>query len=81
MLLTMADASLSQHIDTGLGAVSTCRTEIYGPKVYMLTLLTGVQPGAVKVMQILAVRHMMLATENVFWVPANCACGMQVTSR
>lgn len=29
----MADASLSQHVDTGLGAVTNCRADIYGPEV------------------------------------------------
>lgn len=33
MVLTMADASLSQHVDTGLGAISNCRADVYGPKV------------------------------------------------
>ena len=34
MILTMADASLSQHVDTGLGAVANCRADIYGPQVH-----------------------------------------------
>ena len=34
MVLTMADASLAQQ--TGIGAVSTCRTDIYGPKVCVM---------------------------------------------
>ena len=33
MVLTMADASLAQHVDTGHGAVINCKADIYGPKV------------------------------------------------
>ena len=33
MVLTMADSSLSQHVDTGLGAVTNCKADVYGPKV------------------------------------------------
>ena len=29
----MADASQSQHVDTGLGAVTNCKADIYGPTV------------------------------------------------
>ena len=29
----MADASLSQHVDTGLGAVTNCKADVYGPQV------------------------------------------------
>ena len=29
----MADASLSQHVDTGLEAVTNCKADVYGPQV------------------------------------------------
>ena len=33
MVLTMADSSVSQHVDTGLGAVANCKADVYGPQV------------------------------------------------
>ena len=33
MVLTMADSSLTQHVDAGLGAVTNCKADVYGPQV------------------------------------------------